>query len=129
MTDFTARLAAVDAQQPADFFACHRAELLAYVAYVRQHPAHIRLVDELKFVEPELYRQGVHAWVALLSQRLREGIADGSLRAMDEMEIAAQAHFLVGARRFLEDLVDEVGAEGDVVDAYLKLVRHGLAVS
>lgn len=127
MTDFAARLAAVDAQQPGDFFARHRAELLAYAAYVRQNPAHIRLVDELKFVEPELYRQGIHAWVQLLSERLREGIADGSVRAMHEMEIAAQAHFLVGARRFLEDLVDEVGAEDDVVDAYLKLVRHGLA--
>jgi AcrR family transcriptional regulator len=114
MTDFVARLAATDAQQPGDFFARHRAEPLAYVAYVRQNPAHIRLVDELKFVEPKLYRQGIHAWVQLLSERLREGIADGSVRAMDEMEIAAQAHFLVGARRFLEDLVDEVGAEDEV---------------
>jgi predicted membrane GTPase involved in stress response len=33
---------------------------------------------------------------------------------------------LVGARRFLEDFVGEVGREEEVVDAYIGLVRSGL---
>ena len=127
MADFATRLAAVDAEHIPDFFERHRAELLAYVEYVRENPAHIRLVDEIKFFEPELYRQGIITWVELLSARLREGIAHGSVRLMDDDEIEAQAHFLVGSRRFLEDLVGEVGREESVVDAYLGLVRHGLA--
>ena len=126
MADFSARLAVVD-EQHGDFFQRHRAELLAYVEYVRENPAHIRLVDEIKFLEPQLYRHGIDTWVELLSQRLREGIATGSVRAMNDDEIFAQAHFLVGARRFLEDLVSEVGREEHVVDAYLGLVRNGLA--
>jgi AcrR family transcriptional regulator len=129
MADFSARLAAVDAEHAGDFFERHRAGLLAYVAYMRSNPAHIRLVDEIKFLEPELYRQGITAWVELLSSRLRDGIANGSVRPMDDVEIAAQAHFLVGAHRFLEDLVGEVGREKEVVDAYLGLVRRGLAAA
>lgn len=125
MADFSARLATIDAGHTGDFFERHRAGLLAYVDYVRNNPAHIRLVDEIKFFEPELYRQGIATWVELLSARLRDGIANGSVRPMNDAEIAAQAHFLVGARRFLEDLV-EVGHEEEIVDAYLGLVRHGL---
>jgi AcrR family transcriptional regulator len=128
LADYHARVAGIDAENSGDFFARHRAELLAYVEYVRENPAHIRLVDEIKFLEPELYRQGIATWVELLSARLRDGIANGSVRPMDDVEIAAQAYFLVGARRFLEDLV-QVGHEEEVVDAYLNLVRHGLGAA
>jgi hypothetical protein len=65
--------------------------------------------------------------VALLSRRLRDGIANGSVGPMDDDEIAAQAHFLVDTRRFLEGLVANVGREEQVLDAYLRLVHHGLA--
>lgn len=126
MADLSARLATVDAEHSGGFFDRHRAELLAYADYVRENPAHISLVEELKFLEPELYRQGITAWVELLCERLRDGIASGFVRAMDDEEIAAQAHFLVGARRFLEDLVVKGGREEEIVDAYLRLVRRGL---
>jgi AcrR family transcriptional regulator len=129
MVDYAGRLAEVDAAHLPNFFERHRAELLAYVDYVRENPAHIRLVDEIKFFEPELYRQGVLAWVELLCLRLRDGIADGSVRPMDDDEIVLQAHFLVGSRRFLEDLAADVGREQYVVDAYLRLVRDGLAAA
>jgi AcrR family transcriptional regulator len=126
MADLSTRLAAVDEERDTGFFAGHRAELLVYVQYVRANPAHIRLADEIKFFEPELYRQGVAAWVELLSARLRAGIADGSVRPMDDAEVAVQAHFLLGARQFLEDLVGNVGHDEEVVDAYIGLVRRGL---
>jgi AcrR family transcriptional regulator len=128
MADFSARLAALQHQRPGqaeDFFERLRTELLAYVDYVRSNPAHIRLVDEIRFFEPELYRQGIATWVELLSARLRDGITNGSVRPMGDAEIAAQAHFLVGAHRFLEELV-EMEREEEIVDAYLGLVRRGL---
>jgi AcrR family transcriptional regulator len=126
MADFSARLAAVDAEHAGDFFERHRAGLPAYIDYVRSNPAHIRLVDEIEFLEPELCRQRISAWGDPLSARLRDGIANGSVRSMDDVEIAAQAHFLVGAHRFLEDLVGEPGREEEIVDAYSGLVHHGL---
>ncbi len=129
MTDFSARMATVDAECTGDFFERHRAEVLAYVDYVRSNPAHVRLVEEIRFLEPELYREGITAWVEHLCTRLRDGIANGSVRPMNDAEIAAQAHFLVGARRFLEDLVAEAGHEEDVVDAYLGLIRQGLGAA
>ncbi len=47
---------------------------------------------------------------------------------MDEAEIAAQAHFLLGARHFIEQMLESEDGPGDeaVVDAYLALVRSGL---
>jgi hypothetical protein len=47
---------------------------------------------------------------------------------MGEAELTAQAHFLLGARHFLEGMLSTSGPERDeaVVDAYLGLVRNGL---
>ena len=132
MADLGDRLAAADVVADAaggGFFERHRAELLAYVQYVRANPAHVRLADEIKFLEPDLYRRGVTDWVELVSAKLRAGIADGSVRPMEETEIAAQAHFLLGARQFLEDLVGQAGRDEQVVDSYLRLVRGGLGAS
>ena len=128
MSDLVLRLHAADADEGADFFERQRAGLLAYLEYLRAHPAHVRLADEIKLHAPELYRQGVADWVARMAARIRTGIDEGCLRPMDESEIAYQAHFLVGARHFIEQL-REVGdgpADDAVVDAYLGLVRDGL---
>jgi len=50
---------------------------------------------------------------------------------MDEDEIATQAHFLMGARYFVDQMIAEVDGRaypGDdaVVKAYMNLVRGGL---
>ena len=47
---------------------------------------------------------------------------------MDEPRIAAQAQFLLGARHFLERMIENGDGLGDeaVVDSYLGLVRDGL---
>lgn len=129
VTDLMSRLHAIDADDGASFFEWQRAGLLAYLDYLRANPAHVRLADEIKLHEPRLYRRAVSGWVERIEARIRTGIAQGTLRPMDEVEIAAQAHFLLGARHFLEQMIDDAGAPGDeaVVDAYLALVRDGLA--
>lgn len=129
LADLFRRLAEAEADDAeADFFARHRAELLAYVQYLRANPAHIRLTDEIKFLEPELYARGIADWVAILTAKIRAGIAEGSIRELDDTEVTAQAHFLLGARHFLEDMLraDEPSRDEAVVDAYLGLVRDGL---
>ena len=130
VADLMPRLHAADADDHADFFERQRAGLLVYLDYLRANPAHVRLADEIKLHEPDLYRHAVASWVERMEARIRVGIEQKTLRPMEDAEIRAQAHFLLGARHFLEQMVES--AEGAslgneaVVDAYLALVRDGL---
>ena len=128
MGDLMARLDAADAGEGGDFFERERAALLTYLNHVRSHPALVRLADEIKLHEPELYRRGADRMAARMADRIRVGIEEGTLRPMDQLQIAAQAQFLLGARHFLERMVDDGDGMGDeaVVDGYLGLVRDGL---
>lgn len=89
---------------------------------MRANPAHIRLTDEIKVLEPGRYLDGVARWIEILKAQLRECIAEGDVRPLDEEELTAQAHFLLGGRHFPEALVDGVGRD-EVVDSYMNLVR------
>ncbi len=128
VADLMSRLHAADADDSADFFDRQRAGLLVYLDYLRANPAHVRLADEIKLHEPDLYRRAVAGWVERMVARIRVGIEQGTLRPMDDAEIAAQAHFLLGARHFVEQMIESVDGLGDeaVIDAYLALVRDGL---
>ncbi|MEN8181436.1 MAG: TetR/AcrR family transcriptional regulator [Myxococcota bacterium] len=128
MADLMSRLHAADADDHADFFDRQRAALLVYLEYLRANPAYVRLADEIKLHEPDLYRRAVADWVERMAARIRVGIEQGTLRPMDDSEIAAQAHFLLGARHFLEQMMESRDGPRDeaVVDAYLALVRDGL---
>ncbi|MDJ0852792.1 MAG: TetR/AcrR family transcriptional regulator [Myxococcota bacterium] len=128
MSDLMARLDAADAGEGADFFERERAALLTYLDHVRTHPALVRLADEIKLHEPDLYRRGADRMAQRMAARIRAGIEEGTLRPMDEPRIAAQAQFLLGARHFLERMIENGDGLGDeaVVDSYLGLVRDGL---
>lgn len=123
----------VEAAMPDDGTALEREEAAfrAYLAYVQRNPSHVRLAEEIRLHQPELYRQGISIWLEMWRAELEQGAARGELRAMDEGEIAATAHFLLGARYFLDQLIAGVDGQpypGDeaVVQAYLNLVRNGL---
>jgi AcrR family transcriptional regulator len=128
VADLMPRLHAIDAADDADFFERQRAGLLAYLDHLRAHPEQVRLADEIKLHDPALYRRAVADWAERMAARLRAGIAQGALRPMDDAEITAQAHFLLGARHFLEPMIERPGGPADeaVVDAYLALLRDGL---
>ncbi len=130
VADYEARMQAAEAQSSGDYVARERAILLAYLAHVRRHPAYVRLADEIKLHEPELYRRGAARWTKRMAERIREGIAEGALRPMDASEIMLKASFLVGARHSLERLVEDDAnlSDEEVVDSYLELVRNGLGV-
>jgi len=130
VVDLMSRLHAADAfdDDAADFFERQRAGLLAYLGYLRANPAHVRLADEIKLHEPDLHRRAVAEWVDRMEARIRVGIEQGTLRSMDDAEVTAQAHFLLGARHLVEQMLenDDGPEEEAVVDAYLALVRDGL---
>jgi len=129
VADLMSRLHAVDTNDGSDFFERQRAAMLVYLDYLRANPAYVRLADEIKLHEPGLYRRAVAGWVERMSARIRAGIEQKTLRAMDDAEIAAQAHFLLGARHFLEQMVGQADGlrEEAVVDAYIALLRDGLS--
>lgn len=131
MVDYVARAqsaATAEAESGGDYFTRERAVLLTYVAHVRRNPSHVRLADEIKLHEPELYRRGARHWVERMAKRIQEGVDEGTLRPMDEAEVMFKAHFLVGARHALEELAQSDASlnDGDAVDSYLELVRNGL---
>ena len=128
VADLMPRLHAIDTADEADFFERQRSGLLAYLDHLRAHPEQVRLADEIKLYDPALYRRAVADWADRMAARLRAGIAQGALRPMDDAEITAQAHFLLGARHFLEQMLENgPGARPEaVVDAYLALLRDGL---
>ncbi len=128
VADLMPRLHAIDADDGADFFERQRAGLLVYLEYLQGNPAHVRLADEIKLHDPALYRRAVASWVERMTTRIRAGIAEGTLRSMTESEVSAQAHFLLGARHFLEQMMESgAGARPEaVVDAYIALLRDGL---
>jgi AcrR family transcriptional regulator len=132
MADLLPRLHAADTDNHTDFFDRERANLLAYLGYLRANPAHVRLAGEIKVHEPELYRRAIGDWMRRIAARIRGGIARGTVRPMDDAEITAQAYFLLGAGQILDQVLEggrALAYPGDeaLVDAYVALLRNGLA--
>ena len=134
VADLLTRLHVAVPDDGADFFDRERAGLLVYLEYLRENPAYVRLADEVKLHDPELYRLAVAGWVDVFVAGIRADVERGVLRPMDESEIAVQAHFLLGARHFLDQMMESFDGRpypGDeaIVDAYIGLVRNGLRCS
>jgi AcrR family transcriptional regulator len=131
IAELLSRLHVAHPDESADFFEHERVGLLVYLEYLRANPAYVRLADEIKLHDPELYRSAVTSWVDRYVARIQAGISRGDIRPMDESEIASQGHFLLGARHFLDQMMESADGRpypGDeaVVDAYLGLVENGL---
>ena len=113
------------------YLAAEEASIRAYLAFVHRNPAYVRLSEEARLHRPELYREGIATWLRLLREGLEEASLAGELRPLDEDEIASLAHFLLGARYFLDQMIEGVDGRrypGDeaVVATYMTFVRNGL---
>jgi AcrR family transcriptional regulator len=131
VADLLSRLQVAIPDEQADYFDTERTGLLVYLEYLRANPAYAQLADEVRLHEPELYRRAVAGWIENFVTRIRADVDRGTIRPMTDAEIAIQAHFLLGARHYLAQMMDGVDGRpypGDeaVVDAYLTLVRDGL---
>ena len=117
-------------EQHDDFFAKDEAAFRAYLAYTRRNPACIRLAEEVRVHHPELYAETNAMWLAMFRDAIRQGVRRGQLRAMDEAEIGVLAHLLMGARYFVDQMIQ--GVNGDqpsdelMVSTYVGLTRGGL---
>jgi len=113
------------------FFASEEASMRAYLAFVHRNPAYVRLAEESRLHQPALYRDGIATWLRLIREGLEEAGRAGEIRVMRPDEIASIAHFILGARYFLDQLIEGVDGmpyPGDesVIASYMAFVRNGL---
>lgn len=115
-----------------DLFERGEAGIRAYLSFVHEHPAYARIAAEVRHHHPDIYREGLEAWVDLHRGTIRQGIAEGTVRPMSDGEITATAYLIVGAHYFLDQMIEGIGVSdypGDdvVVASYMRLFRSGLA--
>lgn len=108
------------------------ASIRAYLAYVHRNPAYVRLAEEARLHRPELYREGISTWLTLFREGLEEASRSGEIRRLAPGESASLSHLLLGARYFLDQMIEGVDGRsypGDdtVVATYLTFVRNGLS--
>ncbi len=117
---------AIDAH--GDFFAKDEAAFRAYLEYVRRHPACVRLAEEVRLHHPKLYDATNAMWLAMFREALRDGAGRGELRPLGDDEIGVLAHLLMGARYFVDQMLQTDGAPSDelMVATYVRLTRGGL---
>ncbi len=119
------------AESTGDVFEREEAVLRAYLRFVRRNPTYVRLAEEVRVHHPDIYNRVLSMWLELTRASLEDGIEDGTLRPMGREEIATLAHYLIGARYFLDQMIDGVHGHaypGDdvVVSTYMNLLRAGL---
>jgi AcrR family transcriptional regulator len=107
------------------------ATVRAHLSYVRRNPAYIRLAEEVRLHRPELYKEGLATWLRLIRESLEAAISANEIRPMESDEVASLAHFIIGTRYFLDQMIECVDGRpypGDdaVVAAYLNFVQYGI---
>jgi hypothetical protein len=112
----------------ADFFSCEAAMVSTYLQFLRSHPNYVRLAEEIRLHDPELYRQGTITQLAHTECRLRRGIGRGDLAPMGDAEITIQAYFIIGTLTFLDRMMESDSYPGDaaVTATYISFLRTGL---
>lgn len=115
-------------ERDADFFSCEAAMVSTYLQFLRSHPNYVRLAEEIRLHDPELYRQGTITHLAHTERRLRRGIGRGDLPPMGDVAITIQAYFIMGTLTFLDRLTESDSYPGDaaVTATYISFLRTGL---
>jgi AcrR family transcriptional regulator len=117
-----------------DYFERFEAGLRAYLEFVHRHPAYVRMGEQVRHHNPEIYQRYVDAWLELHRGGIQRGIEEGTLRPMSDGQIAATAHFIVGVSHSLDQMIEGIDGNnypGDdvVVETCVKILRGGLQVS
>jgi AcrR family transcriptional regulator len=112
-----------------DFFSYEESLVRAYLGFLHENPTYIRLAEEVRHIDPELYRTGMHAHVRLIQERIEDGVNRGDLRAMSQDEMRAQAYFMLGIFTVLDRFIADANYPDDATVAaiFVNIMRHGLA--
>jgi len=113
------------------YFQREEAGFRAYLQFARRQPGYVRLAEERRLQFPEQYDAGVAVLVAGIGLGLWEGVQSGDLRPLADDEIERLAHFLLGARYYVDVMLRKQGGDGSagddvLVQTYMNLIRAGL---
>ena len=105
--------------------------LETYLAYLHANPEYIKLAEEIRRHEPELYQEGKDAQFAGIIYRIERGIEGGEIPIMGTDEIRIRAHLILGAYTFLDRLLEDEKYPGDdfVITVVMSMLRNGLSTS
>ncbi len=110
-----------------DFFENEENRLVAWIEFMRTNPRYISLLEEARAYDPEMYRVGVEGSIKFHSDRVRRGIKRGDLEPMSEIQIRRCAFFMLGAHRFMDQLIQDEDCEPAAIAAdYANFLRNGL---
>jgi AcrR family transcriptional regulator len=125
--DFVSRLAAPE--QDENFFVYEEKLLLAYLKFLEEHPSYVRLGEEIRLHDAELYREGIKGHVRHIRLRLQRGIERGDLRPMSRDELRANAFFVLGTLTFLDRFLesDDYPGHASVARSFIAAIRGGFA--
>ncbi len=112
-----------------DFFVYEEKLLDDYLKFLRSNPNFIRLSEEARLHDPDIYYQGIQAHADFIRVRIRRGIKRGDLRPMRPDEISSQAYFIMGSLTFLDRLLlaERAPKDNTIITSFLGLLRKGLA--
>lgn len=110
------------------FFETEASMLRIYLEFLHANPNYVRLAEDIRHYEPELYQQGRGMQLESVIKRLETGVDRGELPTMVTDEIRTRAYLIVGAHTFLDRLVEEDNYPGDefVITIVMDMLRNGL---
>ncbi|MAW85592.1 MAG: TetR family transcriptional regulator [Phyllobacteriaceae bacterium] len=122
--------ATLEAQTLADR---EREGLEANFAYLRQHPALHRILNEAAFFAPAAHQQYLRRMAGGYTRSLQRGWAAGEIDGYDESELEVLAYMIIGAREYLLERYAVSGSRIDELPAhvkttYLRMVARSLGI-
>ena len=107
--------------------------LEANFAYLRQHPALHRILNEAAFFAPAAHQQYLRRMAGGYTRSLQRGWSAGEVDGYDESELEVLAYMIIGAREYLLERYAVSGSEiNDLPDhvkkTYLRVVARSLGI-
>ena len=117
---------------PADvesFFEYELRILTVYLKFLHANPNYVRLAEEVRLHDPDLYQEGFRANIAHICGRIQRGILRNEVRAMDDEAIRAHAYFMLGAMTFFDRFLEDADYPGDstALKLFVESLRGAMA--
>lgn len=111
-----------------DFFSHEKSATKIWFQFLKKRPTFMRLAEESRFYEPELYQEGIITGVKRISERFRRGIERGDLKPMSESEALNNAYSIYSIQRFADRLLEQENFDPEkFADDFEAMLRKGLA--
>jgi AcrR family transcriptional regulator len=118
-----------EATNTESFFDYEQRILTIYLTFLHANPNYVRLTEEVRLHDPDLYQEGTQANIEHICGRIRRGMQRGDLRAMNSKTVRAQAHFMLGTLTFLDRFLEDEHYPGDAstVTSFINSLRGAMA--